>query len=135
MRDVSLGRADGFLPAQSWETTNGVTVPIWVAGLYFLFFKPEGKRYRLIGWMYLMNTIGLPLGSYNVAFLNTGTATSPNWRATANSGAIFETRTPPVPEPSYTILLAAGLLLIGCLARSWRSLAPNKSYNSLEFAL
>jgi hypothetical protein len=49
------------------------------AGLYFLFFKPEGKRYRLIGWMYLMNTSGLPLGSYNVAFLNTGTAASPNW--------------------------------------------------------
>jgi len=53
-RDVRLGRADGFLPAQFWAMTNCVTVPIWIAGLYFLFFEPEGKRYRMIGWMYLI---------------------------------------------------------------------------------
>ena len=53
-RDVGLGRADGFLPAQFWAMTNCVTVPIWIAGLYFLFFEPEGKRYRMIGWMYLI---------------------------------------------------------------------------------
>src|SRR5262249_22208973 len=53
-RDVRLGRTDGFLPAQFWAMTSSVTVPIWIAGLYFLFFKPEGKRYRTIGWMYLI---------------------------------------------------------------------------------
>jgi hypothetical protein len=53
-RDVSMGRADGFLPAQLWAITNCVTVPMWIAGLYFLFFKPEGKPYRMIGWMYLI---------------------------------------------------------------------------------
>src|SRR6516225_152796 len=53
-RDVRLGRADGFLPAQFWAVTNWVTVPIWIAGLYFLFLEPEGKRYRMIGWMYLI---------------------------------------------------------------------------------
>ena len=53
-RDVRLGRADGFLPAQFWAMTNPVTVPLWIAGLYFLFVRPEGKRYRLIGWMYLI---------------------------------------------------------------------------------
>jgi hypothetical protein len=53
-RDVRLGRADGFLPAQFWAMTNFVTAPIWIAGLYFLFFQPEGKRYRMIGWMYLI---------------------------------------------------------------------------------
>src|SRR5499427_5202431 len=53
-RDVRAGHADGFLPAQFWVTTNCVTAPIWIAGLYFLFFKPEGKRYRMIGWMYLI---------------------------------------------------------------------------------
>jgi hypothetical protein len=53
-RDVGLGRADGFLPAQFWAVTNPVTVPIWIAGLYFLFVKPEGKRFRMIGWMYLI---------------------------------------------------------------------------------
>jgi hypothetical protein len=58
-RDVRLGRADGFLPAQFWAMTNPVTVPIWIAGLYFLFFKPEGKRYRMIGWMYLIPMVTL----------------------------------------------------------------------------
>ena len=53
-RDVRLGRADGFLLAQFWAVTNPVTVPIWIAGLYFLFFKPGGKRYRMLGWMYLI---------------------------------------------------------------------------------
>ena len=41
-------------PAQFWAITNPVTVPLWIAGLYFLFVRPEGKRYRLIGWMYLI---------------------------------------------------------------------------------
>src|SRR5215831_7897008 len=54
VRDVRMGRADGFLRAQFWAMTNCVRVPIWIAGLYFLFFKPEGKRYRMIGWMYLI---------------------------------------------------------------------------------
>jgi len=54
VRDVGMGLADGFLPAQFWMVTNCVTAPIWIAGLYFLFFKPEGKRYRMIGWMYLI---------------------------------------------------------------------------------
>ena len=53
-RDVRLGRADGFVPAQFWAVTNPVTVPIWIAGFYFLFVKPEGKRFRMIGWMYLI---------------------------------------------------------------------------------
>src|SRR5215813_9960321 len=53
-RDVGMGRADGFLPQQFWAMTSCVTVPVWIAGLYFLFFEPEGKRYRMIGWMYLI---------------------------------------------------------------------------------
>ena len=51
-RDVARGSTDGFLPAQFWAITNPPTAPIWLAGLYFLFFRPEGRRYRTIGWMY-----------------------------------------------------------------------------------
>jgi hypothetical protein len=53
-RDVGQGSTNGFLPAQVWSTTNPVTVPLWIAGLFFLLLKPEGKRYRMIGWMYLI---------------------------------------------------------------------------------
>jgi hypothetical protein len=45
---------------------------------------------------------GLPLGSYIVGFLNTGTAASPDWVATANSGAILEQDSPPVGVPGPT---------------------------------
>jgi 4-amino-4-deoxy-L-arabinose transferase-like glycosyltransferase len=53
-RDVAQGSTNGFLPAQLWSVTNPVTAPLWIAGLYFLLIKPEGKRYRMIGWMYVI---------------------------------------------------------------------------------
>lgn len=52
-RDVRIGRADGFLLGQLWKSSNIVTVPLWLAGLYFL-AAPAGKRYRLIGWMFVI---------------------------------------------------------------------------------
>jgi hypothetical protein len=62
---------------------------------------------------------GIPLGSYIVAFLNTGTSNSPSWDATANSGAILETSrdgvVPAVPEPSSIVLfstVALGLAIL-----------------------
>lgn len=51
-RDVRLGRTDFFLPGQLWKGANIITVPLWLAGLYYLFAAPEGKRYRMIGWMF-----------------------------------------------------------------------------------
>lgn len=68
----------------------------------------------------------LPLGSYIVGFLNIGTTGSPNFVGTANSGAIFETRTPttPTPEPSSLALLGTGIAAAaGILRRRMKALA------------
>jgi hypothetical protein len=53
-RDLGEGRADYFLPSQFWRTTNPVTVPLWLAGLWFLFATPGGKPFRMLGWMYVI---------------------------------------------------------------------------------
>ena len=51
-RDVRIGRADGFLVKQLFVPANPFTMPLWVAGLWFYFATPSGKRYRLLGWMF-----------------------------------------------------------------------------------
>ncbi|HEY1209482.1 MAG TPA: glycosyltransferase family 39 protein [Terracidiphilus sp.] len=53
-RDVRWGRANGFLLDQIWGCTNPVTVPLWGAGLWYLFSTPAGRRYRMVGWMYVV---------------------------------------------------------------------------------
>ena len=50
-RDIRWGRTKGFLPDQLWIAANLFTIPLWVAGLWFYFRKPAGKRFRMIGWM------------------------------------------------------------------------------------
>ena len=57
-------------------------------------------------------SVGLPQDSFVVGFLNTGTASSPSWIATANSGALFidsKLTTTTVPEPTSLLLMGTGL--------------------------
>ena len=58
-RDVRIGRTGEFLLDQFKTCTNLATIPIWIAGLYFYFRAVAGKRYRLIGWLYI-----IPLGLF-----------------------------------------------------------------------
>lgn len=53
-RDVEIGRTNGYLVEQFFSSTNPVAVPLWMAGLYFYFFRADGKHYRMIGWMYVI---------------------------------------------------------------------------------
>ena len=53
-RDVEIGRADGYLPEQFLFCSNPFVVPFWVTGLVYYFRNETGKRYRLIGWMYVI---------------------------------------------------------------------------------
>jgi 4-amino-4-deoxy-L-arabinose transferase-like glycosyltransferase len=56
-RDMGWGRTDNFILNQFWNVTSPVTVPIWCAGLWFLFRTREGKPYRILGWMYAVTLI------------------------------------------------------------------------------
>jgi 4-amino-4-deoxy-L-arabinose transferase-like glycosyltransferase len=58
-RDVGEGRANGFVLAQFLLCANLITAPVWIAGLVgFL----RDRRYRLLGWMYL-----IPLALFLIA--------------------------------------------------------------------
>jgi hypothetical protein len=52
-RDVAIGRTDGFLWKQLLVPAHSFTIPLWIAGLIFFFRKPEGARYRLLGWTFV----------------------------------------------------------------------------------
>jgi len=53
-RDVEIGRAEGYLIEQFLFCSNPFAIPLWVAGLIFCFRGEAGKRYRMMGWMYII---------------------------------------------------------------------------------
>src|SRR5437899_157905 len=50
-RDIRIGRTQGFLPGQLKMTL--LAFPLFVAGLYFCLFAQNGRRFRMLGWMYV----------------------------------------------------------------------------------
>lgn len=65
-RDVAIGRAAGYLSQQFYVNVNPLTLPIFLFGLYYYFFSPDGARYRTIGWIYLITLalFGLSQGRF-----------------------------------------------------------------------
>lgn len=53
-RDVQAGQASSFLFNQIEFNLNPVMLFLVIAGLYFFLFTPSGRRYRLLGWMYVV---------------------------------------------------------------------------------
>jgi 4-amino-4-deoxy-L-arabinose transferase-like glycosyltransferase len=51
-RDVRIGRTRNFIPEQFAVCMNTLTLPLALMGLWFYFTK-SGRKYRLLGWMYL----------------------------------------------------------------------------------
>ncbi len=50
-RDVPLGPGE-YIVRQIF-LMNPASFPVWLAGLLYLFFSPEGKRYRVLAWAFL----------------------------------------------------------------------------------
>ncbi len=51
-RDIRIGRTRTFLPDQLEITL--LALPLALAGIYFYFFTERGRRFRLLGWMFLV---------------------------------------------------------------------------------
>jgi 4-amino-4-deoxy-L-arabinose transferase-like glycosyltransferase len=68
-RDVSQGRANGFLLGQFLVSTNLLVSPLGLAGLFYFVAAPDGKRYRLMGWLYLLPLVLLFLAKGRAYYL------------------------------------------------------------------
>ena len=53
-RDIRIGRTQHFLREQLGIPANIFTIPLWIAGLFFYFRSPQGRRFRMLGWMFLV---------------------------------------------------------------------------------
>jgi 4-amino-4-deoxy-L-arabinose transferase-like glycosyltransferase len=53
-RDIGEGRANGFVRDQFLISTNLFAAQLWLAGLYYFFAAPDGRRYRLLAWLYVI---------------------------------------------------------------------------------
>jgi hypothetical protein len=91
-RDVSQGRARGFLLEQLLLCVNPSTIPLVLLGLWFYFVREEGRPFRPLGWMYV-----LTLAFFLVA-----------------QGRFYYL------APMYPVLLAAGSVLWGQWVRALR---------------
>jgi hypothetical protein len=49
-RDISIGRTRGFLPDQIYQTI----APLWIVGLFFCLKSDSGRRFRAVGWIYVI---------------------------------------------------------------------------------
>ena len=109
-RDVSWGRTNGFLLNQLWKCANPVVLPLWCGGLWYLFAVPEGKRYRMLGWMYV-----IPLAAFLVA-----------------KGRDYYL------APAYPMLLAAGAVWgetwLRSLSAGWATTVRRTTWQTLAWA-
>ncbi len=53
-RDIGEGRTNSFVRDQFLISANLFVAPLWLAGLFYFFAAPDGKRYRLMGWLYVI---------------------------------------------------------------------------------
>ncbi len=96
-RDVEIGRADSYLIDQLISSANIVAIPIWIAGLYFCFFREEGKQFRMLGWMYV-----IPFLIYLVT-RGRGYYLAPAYPMLIAAGAVFWERWLASPAPNKII--------------------------------
>ncbi len=117
-RDIEIGRADSYLIDQFISSANIVVIPLWIAGLYYYFFREDGRRFRMIGWMYV-----IPFLIYLVT-RGRGYYLASAYPMLIAAGAVFWERWPASPAPSKIIsvfrpswiALGIGAIFAGALA-------------------
>jgi hypothetical protein len=69
-RDIRIGRTKDFLPDQIKLTL--FAFPLALAGLWYSFFSVQGRRFRIIGWMYVVALVIFTLAKGRGYYLAAG---------------------------------------------------------------
>lgn len=137
-RDVANGSTDYFLPNQFWKTANSVTVPLWLAGLWSLFRRPEGKRYSMLGWMYVMTLVAFLVAKgrdYYLApaypmLIAAGAAWGEQWLGSLSAHAAMDLRrTAWITLLTATLCASALTLPVAPLNSTWWRVANHVNGN------
>jgi hypothetical protein len=125
-RDIRWGWTDYFLPRQLTDNINFVTAPLLFVGLWYVFADSKGKRYRLLGWMYLIPLVALLIAKgrhYYLApaypvLLAAGSVWAEGWLRSLPQSMAYSVRT-----TIWTTFVIAGL----CAAAVTIPMAPVNS--------
>jgi 4-amino-4-deoxy-L-arabinose transferase-like glycosyltransferase len=54
--NIRAGRTEllGFITQQFYVCTNAASITLWIGGLVILLTKAEAKKYRMLGWIYII---------------------------------------------------------------------------------
>lgn len=91
-RDIRIGRTRNFLPDQLNLTL--LAIPLWIAGLYFYLLSLKGRRFRMLGWMYVVPLVlfmvakgrGYYLAAAYPMLYSAGSVWGEQWLATLRRG-------------------------------------------------
>ncbi|HET9305680.1 MAG TPA: glycosyltransferase family 39 protein [Candidatus Sulfotelmatobacter sp.] len=107
-RDVAQGRTDGYWRDQFMICTNPFAAPLWIAGLIGYLLE---RRYRMLGWMYLIPLVlyaagkgrGYYLGGAYPMLMAMGSAMGAAWLASMSK----------LPRRAIATVFFAGLAFCG----------------------
>ena len=143
-RDIGWGWTDYFLPNQLWKPASPVTVPLWLAGLWFVFARPEGRRFRILGWMYVIPLAVLFLvrgrdyylaGAYPMLFA-AGAVWAETWLRTLSAGWAATVRQAAWYSLFFTgVSTAAATLPIAPLNSAWWHIADRINGGNFGYQL
>jgi len=111
-RDVEWGRTDDFLPKQLFEPTNPLSLPLWTVGLSLCLFSVSMKRFRALGWMFVVTFVLLLISKGRSYY------TGPSYVMLLAAGCVwFENRLDAKTEKLRRLGfgLLWGMQMIGCL--------------------
>jgi hypothetical protein len=137
-RDVAHGSTDYFLLNQLWKVANPIALPLWLAGLWYLFGRPEGRRYRMLGWMYVITLVAFLVArgrDYYLApaypmLIACGAAWGEQWLASRSARAVAEVRrTTWISLATATVCASALTLPIAPLNSAWWRVANGVNGN------